>query len=200
MADLLHARVVFLLTLLGLTGCSVIATLHPEEPFDPDRIREQAGRNLAVHLEIKTARASGDWLRGEAHPLAAPAARIEWIWFRPPEEGPLPGDHVHGHALLSADGRGAALIMDGPRAARVEPGPHPVAVHWRDLVATPERFAGRLLAANGVIDGETLLAPDGRSACPLTGPVPDSARTADRHVLRLVREAAVPGWACRIEA
>lgn len=202
MGDPLSARLLLLLTLLGLAGCSLIATLHPPQTFDPGRVAEQAGRNVSVRVEVATAAASGDWLRGEAYPVAGHAApaRIAWIWFRPPASGPLPGDRLVGHAQVSVDARGTALILDGENAARIEPGPHPVPVHWSDLVAAPERLAGRLLVVNGALDGEVLRAPDGASRCALAAPAPDSAWGRERHQVRLERSPGAPGWVCRVEA
>jgi hypothetical protein len=189
-----------LLTLLGLTGCALVAALHPVEHFDPARSIEQTGRHLQVHLEVTTSRSSDTWARGEAlalnpqgHPYPAP---VSWVWFRA-GEAPQSGDRIQGRALLTQDGASSALLLDGPRAATVEPGPLPIPVHWSLLLEHPQVLTGRLLMVNGHIDGDRLRSPSDDASCPLVGTHDNT--DSDRWLLRLEREPRQPGWACRLE-
>lgn len=196
------SRTLFLLTALGLIGCALLATLHPLESFDPERSLEQTGRHLQVHLEVTTSRTSDGWARGEALPLLDDGTvhprTIAWVWFRPGEHPPQPGDRINGRALLTQDGSGQALLLDGPRAAFVTPGPQPIPVHWPTLLEHPEPLADRLLLVNGAVDGDRLRAPDGDASCPLTGPVPYE-HGGPHWLLRLQRDPDQPGWSCRLE-
>lgn len=189
-----------LATLLGLTGCALIGVLHPLEHYDPERGLDQAGRHLRVHLEVTTSRSGDGWARGDAlalDPDGRPYPReVSWIWFRA-EEPPQNGDRVQGRALLKQEGNSASLLLDGPRAAVVTPGPVPISVHWPTLLEHPQPLTGRLLLLNGHIDGGHLRAPDGAGSCPISGPVHDYE--GDRFLVRLQRDRDRPGWTCVLE-
>lgn len=187
----------FLLTLLGLTGCGLLAVVHPSAPFDPGDPAAQTGRSVAIRLEVLTSDVRDGWARGLAAPTDAPDAQIAWVWFRPPEPGPLPGDRVIGRALVEQKAEGVGLVLDGSAAAVVLPGPVPVPVRWSELAAQPERYMGRLLVINGQIDGTALVAPDGARRCVLDEPV--APIEAPRFLVRLARSADGFGWACRVE-
>ncbi len=187
---------------MGLSGCALLATLYPLESYDPERSIEQTGRHLQVNLEITTSRVRDGWARGEALPLLDDGSvhprPIAWVWFRPSEHPPQPGDRVVGRALLTQDGSGQALLLDGPRAAHVTPGPLPIPVHWETLLEHPQPLAERLLLVNGAIDGHRLRAPDGSASCPLTGTARHD-ETGPQWLVRLERNDHQPGWSCRLE-
>ena len=189
-----------MLTLLGLLGCALIAVVHPIEHYDPARSIEQTGRHLQIHLEVTTSRTGDGWARGEAlaltengHPHPTP---VSWVWFRA-EKTPQNGDRVQGRALLTQDGSSAALLLDGPRAAVVTPGPLPIPVHWHTLLEHPQPLADRLLLLNGALDGDALRAPDGDASCPVAN-TPDEP-DANRWLVRLVRDTGRPGFSCMVE-
>lgn len=196
------SKTLLLLTLLGLTGCALLATLHPLEAYDPERSLEQTGRHLQVNLEITTSRAQDGWARGAALPLLEDGSvhpkKIAWVWFRPSENPPQPGDRVSGRALLSQDGTRQSLLFDGPRAAHVTLGPQPIPVHWQTLLDYPQPLAERLLLINGEIDGNRLRAPDGSGSCPVAGTIPLDA-SGSKWLVRLQRDDEQPGWSCRLE-
>lgn len=196
------SRVLFLLTLLGLVGCALVAIVHPAEHYDPERGLEQTGRHLQVTLEVTESRNGDGWASGDALPLKTNGyphpKTVSWTWFRVPDDVPQPGDRVQGRALLSQDRGGTEFMLDGPRAAHVTPGPLPVPVHWDTLLAHPDPLAGRLLRLNGQLDGDRIAAPDGTASCRLVE-VPAGSTHASSWLLRLERDRDQPGWSCRLE-
>lgn len=186
-----------LLTFLGLVGCGALGVLHPPESLDPDDPLRQAGRIVTVRLEVLTADARKGVASGMAAHADAPGRVVSWVWFRPPEPAPLPGDLVSGRALVQRDAGGVQLVLDGPAAASVLPGPNPIPVRWRELVGTPERFEGRLLVLNAqVVDGQ-LHDPTGEHTCRLADA--DVEEFAGRLLVRLLRIPDGFAWACSVE-
>lgn len=187
-----------LLTLFGLVAAGALAALNPTEPFDPERGVAQAGRIVAIRLEVRAADPGDGWTRGEARSIDAPGRTIPWVWFRPPDERPHPGDLLSGHALVERRDGGIGLVLSGPQAAVITPGPHPLPVRWSDLSATPEQFTGRILVVNAHIADGRLHDPRGERSCVLTeGSAAESG--PGRWLIRVVRHDAELAWRCTVE-
>lgn len=206
------------LTLGGLLVAAVVATLHPHEPFDPARAHEQVGRQVRITLEVDSVRHGAGWSAGIARVIdpsddtttvrdgSRPESAFPWVWFRPADPPPEPGDRITGRAQVAADGPSVELMLDGPFSATVHPGPHPVAVRWDDLLERPEQLAGRVLlvrAAPEPVDG-WFHGPDPARRClaldgdPFAAPYRHTDPALDgRLPLRLVRLDDAPGWGCR---
>ncbi len=189
-----------LLTVAGLAGCGLLATLYPETAFDPEDAARQVGRQVRVHLVVTDASEGDDWWRGSAVPVVAGAIStnsVPWLWFRAPPDGIVAGDEVHGRALVQRDAAGTLLVIDGPVAASVTAHDRPVPVRWADLTRAPEALEGRALLLLARIQDDALASSDGTQTCALSTDavtLPDPAvRPRD---VRLQRADDGPGWRC----
>lgn len=197
--DVRRPDLLVFLSLLGLVACGALAALHPVEEFVPGN-DSQAGRIVAFRVQVRAVDHGEGWSRGEADPATGPAggSPVPWVWFRPALDRAHPGDLLEGRGMVERRDDGTGLVLSGPHAATIVPGPHPIPVRWADLAERPEHHTGRLLVVNGQQEEDRLVDPSGRYGCVLTAPEPP-ASTPGRWLIRLVRDTGSIGWSCVLE-